>query len=805
MITNKIFDLKKPTFVLKNKKGQVAIFVALIFQVVFVFFALLINVGLLVHHKINLQQSTDLAAYYGAMKQAESLNMISHVNFQMRQAWKLLAWRYRVLGTFGFQTNDSSDLLKFPITISGGGGVNNLFTGVAAEQKCGSGINMIDAPFFCLGHIGFKEWPANENSCKAACVHLDGVGSSIQKISLSGGTDSNFTGTVIRDTEKLLDQANKSITKSCENLGPFSFNTLAKFIMSYATEVNQKKKLIQMLGSNLSAPVEKAVDLEGGLIKEGVNKTFENNLTEANLTGKISFSAINGLADSTCAFKGNENDGKEGQNQFITQIKFQAIQYFIHQCSGASPSSWQFKPLPMFDPSNYPKITNDFLKTLSSSDQSRVQNTLANIEYILGYEKNPWCQVYYGVKAQTEPKIPFLPLSKIKLSAVSFAKPFGGTLGPRYKAVWPSGQGSSDSGQLLDTNLPSKNVAGLPAGATALQQSISILPNYANFPGDAKGLKDVNVLGIYHDLLLHRQIQGNISELDISVLKEGDSAKAPNAIGYHKPNSWPDYSYWNNLSDPTSADYDYLALQTDPSIGNSFLRDIELSVVAPNLFDLTYYSIDPDYYNNYYLKLKGGNAGNITFTESLSKIKNAAGGYGPDAAELKPDYGSNAKLESDRKIAKNFSVRHQIAVVSKIIKKTPTAADFPGSLTADNVLSFIPYNPSSLLTGWTFKSFTNYTDFPNEGPDNKNTMTFGKCADPEWNQTDDSSIANLYDSPANKNFPPLPGNCITGGRTGYSVKLVSPGMVRASNIQAFGGDGTNGPIVNFLNENFLNF
>ena len=64
---------------------------------------------------------------------------------------------------------------------------------------------------------------------------------------------------------------------------------------------------------------------------------------------------------------------------------------------------------------------------------------------------------------------------------------------------------------------------------------------------------------------------------------------------------------------------------------------------------------------------------------------------------------------------------------------------------------------------------------------------------------------NLYDSPANKNFPPLPGNCITGGRTGYSVKLVSPGMVRASNIQAFGGDGTNGPIVNFLNENFLNF
>ena len=54
----------------------------------YIFFALLINVGLLIHHKINLQHSTDLAAYYGAMKQAEEMNAIAHINFQMRQAWK---------------------------------------------------------------------------------------------------------------------------------------------------------------------------------------------------------------------------------------------------------------------------------------------------------------------------------------------------------------------------------------------------------------------------------------------------------------------------------------------------------------------------------------------------------------------------------------------------------------------------------------------------------------------------------------------------------------------------------------------
>ena len=51
---------------LSNEKGQMAIFVALSFQVLFVFFAMVVNIGLIVHDKINLQNSVDLAAYYGA-------------------------------------------------------------------------------------------------------------------------------------------------------------------------------------------------------------------------------------------------------------------------------------------------------------------------------------------------------------------------------------------------------------------------------------------------------------------------------------------------------------------------------------------------------------------------------------------------------------------------------------------------------------------------------------------------------------------------------------------------------------------
>ena len=90
---------KKMRSPLKSEKGQIAVFLVLVFQILFVFFAMSINVGLVVYDKINLQNSTDLAAYYAAQKQAEMLNQIAHINYQMRQAYKLLTFRLRVIGS----------------------------------------------------------------------------------------------------------------------------------------------------------------------------------------------------------------------------------------------------------------------------------------------------------------------------------------------------------------------------------------------------------------------------------------------------------------------------------------------------------------------------------------------------------------------------------------------------------------------------------------------------------------------------------------------------------------------------------
>jgi len=811
--------MKKKLFTLtrRNQKGQVAIFVALIFQVVFIFFAILINIGLLVHHKINLQQSTDLAAYYGAMKQSELMNAIAHVNFQMRQAWKLLTWRYRIVGTFGFQASarGGQEAMIFPLRLDLSGVVPTAYTGIPAENtKCSAtGVNILDVPFFCGGHSGFGDWTAtNENNCRIDCGHVDGTASTIASVPLTGGYDNPFTGGVAGAVNAALTQANNQIANLCEALGPTGFASVAKYIIAYGAEVQKKKKLIQMLGADLSADPANSRDLNGGLILDGAKKTFDNNLTEANLTGKISFSTLNGLTQGgECGFEGAASDGADAnaKKQFLKEIKFQGIQFFIHQCQVVGgAANKDFKPISMYTDGTLQVIAPSlFPSTLSATDRTNLQNAIIGTEFILGYEKNPWCQVYYAAKSQAEPKIPFLPLSKIRLSAVSVAKPFGGTIGPRYNAVWPLSNPTSSGGAKVDETLPERKFSGVPPGPPLVQYQ-RLIPNYANYVGDTKGLKDAWVAGSYQDIMLHRQLTADITELNISRSKDPSPVASHSGLQMPPPTGWPAAANWNGLADPSSTTYDYLARARAGS-GNSFLRDLEIAVIAPNQFDLNYYSIDPDFYNNYYLKIKGGVVGPMNFTASYNNLLNVAHGNGPKLEEINPDFGYNATLEGANTIAKNYSVRHQIAVAARVLKAAVPVAD--GGRPFTETFRFNANKPSSVLTGWTFQDFSSYVDsvganFPNTGPDLANTMTFGKCSDAGWNNTADTAVDKIFDSPVSTGFPPTPGNCVTGGRTGYSVKLVSPSMLRAgATPQDYGGGGATGNILNQIDNTFFTF
>lgn len=74
--------------ILNSQSGQVAILVALATLTMMLVFAMVINVGLVVHAKINLQNSADMAAAAGAAQQARILTEVGRKNFELRQNYK---------------------------------------------------------------------------------------------------------------------------------------------------------------------------------------------------------------------------------------------------------------------------------------------------------------------------------------------------------------------------------------------------------------------------------------------------------------------------------------------------------------------------------------------------------------------------------------------------------------------------------------------------------------------------------------------------------------------------------------------
>jgi hypothetical protein len=788
----------------KNQKGQVAIFVALIFQVVFVFFALMINVGLLVHQKINLQHSTDLAAYYGAMKQAEELNAIAHINFQMRQAWKLWTWRYRILGTFGMMPR-AGTTQSFPFNITGNSFQYNGSMGVHASKgspytngdgapinvplNCsnmadpayrvdGAAIGIQDVPFFCVGHAGFKAWPQGESHCNLACEDFTKAKVIDLIPSLATTYNTPWSNNMAGSVNQTISEVNSGILKKCEEFDKVQGTMFARFMAAFANESIARSETIKMLAANLSQDADIFVDIDGKSIKDGSRRTFENNLTGANFTGlnkSDSFRVVNGLSNSDCRFR--NGDPEDGQ-QFLKRIEFKFINYFIEKCTGSGNSVAE-QPEGVYQATDLSSAFRDV-----PSDLRNVVASFTNPQgyAMIGYEKNPNCVDYFAVKTYSEPSIPFLPMAKIKLEAIAVAKPFGGSIGPWYGTKWDLGETKSsyndtDPDSKMDPTLPMRDFNGGYSGT--LRESVYTQPNFSLFVGDRLGLRNLDYIAAFHSALVMRDIN-DYPGTNSSASKNTATTLANNG-------KWPDYINWNNIDNASGDFKQWESLATDDG-EQAGMRALEIAAIAPNQYDIFHYSIDPDFYSNYYVRLYAG----------FDAIKNAAGNSVLITKDqLRPDFGArdmSGKVEQNPPMTpKSFSVKDQILVKNKVLNIRPSqynGSPLPAGASGDTYNDFLNYLvslQSSLLTGWTFLNYKDYKKFPMD-PVNRldNTMAFGQCDD-EWNKTS-AAINNKTDeknfgTPMNvdQEWPPTAGNCITGGRTGYSVKLIAPNVIDGTN------------------------
>src|SRR3954466_6254455 len=83
-----------------GENGQASIMIGMILLTFILFFAFVVNTGMLVNAKINLQNAADLAAYAGAAVQARQLNNAAFLNYEMRRQYKKFILRYYVIGSY---------------------------------------------------------------------------------------------------------------------------------------------------------------------------------------------------------------------------------------------------------------------------------------------------------------------------------------------------------------------------------------------------------------------------------------------------------------------------------------------------------------------------------------------------------------------------------------------------------------------------------------------------------------------------------------------------------------------------------
>lgn len=720
-------------FLKKNKNGQVAIFVALIFQILFVFFAMVINVGLLIHHKINLQNSADLAAYYGAMKQAEVLNAMAHVNYQIRQSWKLFSWRYRVFGTYAHKLpNNPTETIHPGVIAFSTSETPNMatFTGLNnnrnAESRDAEPL-WHQRPLFCISHQGLSGWP-KENLCKVD-RNTVASGEAFQvrnpsQIPIAGGHIGTNVSTSVNDA--IVSLAVKS-QELCTASRRMNYAVAGTMLFGFQADQAIRKVTFKKLYETLieaSQDAGSAKDLNNESMAEGTFKTLINNLTEPNRKsigdnwnspkGNSEYEVSFGLGDPACE---NFSSGASDSSAFTSHDIFPDVFFLSSTCSKASGENQTYIPahLSKFDNSddNCSSATDPVLQ-YACKIKDLVYASQSELQMSLGYSKNPKCLPYTGIKVSTTPKIPFMP-TEIKLTARSYAQAFGGSIGPQWNKKYLETAAA--------TNQPSQVESGLSpilvSGNSSITGSISNSTegaNFAKYPGDQFGLGSDSVLSHY------------------SAALSDPTVRKPTL------DSWK-HIIQNNFED--------MMIQN-----NDLFRKLELTAVVPNLFDITYYSIEPNFFNLYYTKI-------IRRIGQKVSISAMNGEF-----DIRPDLGSKKENQGYT----NYSIKDQLSEITEIINRPLTNLN----TTLANAFPWMVTNQGNVLTSWNFSKFGDYMNNPKDSDFWKNYI--GVC----WENADrNKQVDNTYltdseiEPSTQSTKAPTTGNCITGGRTGFSIRLIN--------------------------------
>ncbi len=396
--------------------------------------AFVINIGLFVKAKINLQNATDSAAFAGAAVQARQLTKLAYLNWEMRNIYKEWMYKYYVIGNLNIQDVEvpkTSGVMKFNLEDD----VNPLTT-----QKVSDKFNI---PAVCI-HIANSQ----TNICKRYSVPgLPEFGSS----NLPGPEEASrfFMDTLIST------KVNDCIDRTRLNMlvaNTWTYNVLGNSMDETLTgrgpailsdRQGAWPKAVELairmrnLEKIMNRPAEETGVCSNGSTENGLTRCTKSitEIEQQNMLGnerliKAFYSGYRNL--------GNMDDSEMKLSFTLSEIP--PTPYFMQNKNSASnllvkePYSKQWVDLKLMMV-NYAifyaaMIPRADTKTSGACDISKVAIPVPG--YPLGFYKNPDVLTYYAVKGEAEFVGMFNPFrtGPVKLQAYSAAKPMGGRIGP---------------------------------------------------------------------------------------------------------------------------------------------------------------------------------------------------------------------------------------------------------------------------------------------------------------------------------------------------------------------------------------
>jgi len=422
--------------------------------------AFIINVGLFVKAKINLQNAVDAAAFSGAATQARQLTNIANLNWEMRNTFKEWMFKYYILGHMAFNK-----------------GNNNLSTNVLNSKQIIDFYLQRPAVAGTADTIGFDKY-----NVPSICVHNNSTTDICPIYALPGIP--RFPAVGVAGISEIHEAfVNKLVQEKGENCSARTkINFLASLAWAYSSGIKEIPGA-PLIATNRVGAWPQALELAMRIrnLEMIVNRPPVADLNASNLSQYYSVGQDIGLNERPMkafmsAFRNlgggkykdaieNGSGGDSAKDELaasftMTEIAPQPFPADEKSVSGfLIPSKFNYQGETGVSalnkhyldlqamPVNYTTLFTTFVTSQNKLDDSEETNVDAGCKvsksampvpgYILGFVKNPEVLTYYAVKGEAEFTGLFFPRSdsaspgSFKLTAYAAAKPFGGRIGPR--------------------------------------------------------------------------------------------------------------------------------------------------------------------------------------------------------------------------------------------------------------------------------------------------------------------------------------------------------------------------------------